>query len=225
MFAHLLESAARAPSRNGWTVTSAAAHAALVALAVGLTLSDPPHIVEQVRPEKIFFAAPRAPQRTQPPIHHRGSPSSWHAPTEIPITLPPVPEVSFPTDTHLRSIGPDTIGTGLTVGTSHGVFSNDRVYTEHLVERTVVPRRDNPQPVYPAPLRAAFVEGNVLVQFVVDTAGLVEAQSTVVLRATHPLFAEAVRRWLARTRYTPAEVGGRPVRQLVQQEVGFTLHP
>ena len=68
-----------------------------------------------------------------------------------------------------------------------------------------------------------MVEGSVLVQFVVDTTGHVESSSINFIRATHPLFAQSTRQWLARTRYLPAEIEGRPVRQLVQQEVAFAL--
>jgi hypothetical protein len=63
----------------------------------------------------------------------------------------------------------------------------------------------------------------VLVQFVVDTNGRVELQSLEILRATHEMFAESVRRWLNGTRYSPAEIRGQHVRQLVQQQIGFTL--
>jgi hypothetical protein len=37
------------------------------------------------------------------------------------------------------------------------------------------------------------------------------------------VFGDAVRKWLLRTRYVPAATNGRRVRQLVQQQVAFTL--
>jgi protein TonB len=101
--------------------------------------------------------------------------------------------------------------------------TGDNIHTRQTVERAVVARRDNPQPEFPGALRAAGVEGSVLVQFVVDTTGRVESHSISILKATHPQFGDAVRRWLGRTRYSAAEFEGKRVRQLVQQEVGFTL--
>ena len=72
-------------------------------------------------------------------------------------------------------------------------------------------------------LRSASIEGEVLVRFVVDNQGRVEAASIRILETTHSAFADAVRRWLLRSRYAPAEVAGRPVRQLVEQRVSFAL--
>jgi len=53
----------------------------------------------------------------------------------------------------------------------------------------------------------------------------VEPASVEILRALHDLFAEAVRRWLTRTRYSPAQASGVEVRQLVEQRVEFDLRP
>ena len=77
-------------------------------------------------------------------------------------------------------------------------------------------------PTVPSTATSA-VEGEVLARFVVDTAGGVEAKSIEILQASHGLFGDAVTEWLRQTRYAPALVSGRPVRQLVQQSIGFTL--
>jgi protein TonB len=63
----------------------------------------------------------------------------------------------------------------------------------------------------------------VLTQFVVDDRGRVDTSSIKVLKSTHPAFTAAVRTALASFRYSPAEVSGRPVRQLVQEPFMFTL--
>jgi hypothetical protein len=63
------------------------------------------------------------------------------------------------------------------------------------------------------------------VRFVVDSTGSVEPGSVAIITSTHSLFGEAVRRWLLRTRYVPADVAGHAVRQLVEQRVYFTLRP
>jgi hypothetical protein len=43
------------------------------------------------------------------------------------------------------------------------------------------------------------------------------------VRSTHPLFTIAVRSALGRMRFNPAEVGGLPVKQLVQMPFQFNL--
>jgi protein TonB len=76
---------------------------------------------------------------------------------------------------------------------------------------------------YPDMLRSANVEGEVLVQFVVDTTGRVERGSIKILKSSHELFTNAVNSALPGARYYPAEIGGRKVKQLVQQPFNFTL--
>jgi periplasmic protein TonB len=44
-----------------------------------------------------------------------------------------------------------------------------------------------------------------------------------VLESAHEMFTLAVRQCLPDMRFLPAEVGGRPVRQLVQQPFSFLL--
>ncbi len=76
---------------------------------------------------------------------------------------------------------------------------------------------------YPGELRAAHTEGEVLVQFVVDTAGHLEPGTFKVLKSSHPLFTQAVQDALPTMRFIPAEAGGEKVRQLMQQPFTFSL--
>jgi TonB family protein len=99
----------------------------------------------------------------------------------------------------------------------------DELFFEFQVETPVRPTERARGPRYPDAARAAGHEGEVLAQFVVDTAGRIETGSFRVLRSTHPLFSEAVRQGLSDLEFLPAEVGGRKVRQLVQQPFLFAL--
>ena len=63
----------------------------------------------------------------------------------------------------------------------------------------------------------------MVARFVVDSAGRVAPGSLEIVRATHELFADAVRVALERTRFVPAERAGRPVAQLVEERFGFEL--
>lgn len=92
-----------------------------------------------------------------------------------------------------------------------------------VVDREVVPQPTNPVPRYPSALRTARVEGSVFARFVVDTTGRVLMESVSVEAADHPLFGQAVVEALRRSRYTPAELQGRKVSQLVVQPFVFVL--
>lgn len=78
-------------------------------------------------------------------------------------------------------------------------------------------------PPYPPELRKAKVEGDVIVQFVVDTLGQVEPPSVRILESTHPAFDTVVGRALLAAQFRPAELAGRPVRQVVQLPFQFRL--
>jgi TonB family protein len=98
-------------------------------------------------------------------------------------------------------------------------------YFEFQVDKQAVAYPDNPAPRYPQMLRTAGVEGAVLAQFVVDTAGHPMLDTFKVLKSTHDLFTQAVRDALPTLRFSPAEIGGRKVRQLVQMPFPFTIKP
>jgi TonB family protein len=97
------------------------------------------------------------------------------------------------------------------------------VYSEEVVERTILPRRGNPIPRYPPSLLHQRIEANLLVTFVVDSTGRVDRKSIAFKTGAHELFVAAVRRALDRARYHPAEIGGRPVSQLAQQYFKFAV--
>jgi len=60
-------------------------------------------------------------------------------------------------------------------------------------------------------------------EFVVDTTGRVDMSQFKVLKSTHDLFVNAVKNALTSMRFYPAEIGGRKVKQLVQQPFNFSL--
>jgi TonB family protein len=226
MFRVLLESGARSREpRTQWTVASVLTHATLVTLAIAATMnSSAPSTFERERVDPVVYVARREPAEARP--GGGGSPTDAVQFAELPsIPVPTLPGFDVPSPQRRDLLTTTDIwrnepGVG---AREPGSAPATGVYTDRLVERPVAPRADNARPVYPSALRASGLEGDVVVRFVVDTAGRVEAGSIVIVRASHSLFADAVRSWLPRTRYTPAEVDGRPVRQLVEQRVGFTL--
>jgi TonB family protein len=103
------------------------------------------------------------------------------------------------------------------------VVSLPRPYFEFEVEKQVRQRRGGAGPYYPPRLRQGNVQGEVLAQFVVDSAGVPRMSTVRILRSTHPEFSAAVRDWLAGARFYPAELRGRHVAQMVQQPFTFRL--
>ena len=66
------------------------------------------------------------------------------------------------------------------------------------------------------------ITGEILVQFVVNTAGVPEMTTFRMLEATDPRLEPQARALVASLRFQPAElVRGCPVRQLVQQPFAF----
>jgi TonB family protein len=101
----------------------------------------------------------------------------------------------------------------------------DPVYFEFQVEKVASQLPGSRPPIYPEALRARWIEGQVLLQYVVDTLGRVEPGTIRALRSTHPEFERAVREALPFMRFNAAEIAGRKVRQLVQQPFTFNIAP
>lgn len=235
MHLRLPESDHRPQRRAGGALASLALHGALIAAAAVLTAKGA-HPTEPPRTRTdttIIYVEPPPP--APPGIPYResgGAPTSEPAPSPLPpppITIPneiPLPEIPgspiVRTKDFAGVVGPTGGAEGAGVGSGPGPGEGG-VWSGPAVEREVVPDPRNPAPSYPALLRARGVEGEAVLRFVVDTTGRVEPGSAVVLSADDPAFGAAVLRVLPRLRFTPARVGGRAVRQLVQQAFRFEV--
>jgi TonB family protein len=96
------------------------------------------------------------------------------------------------------------------------------VYLEWQVEEPVEEIKA-PIATYPAALRSAGVEGEVVMKFIVGTDGRVEPASPQSSRATNELFRSAATAALGDALYSPAKIRGKPVRQLVEQAFMFKI--
>lgn len=101
--------------------------------------------------------------------------------------------------------------------------AGDQPFFVFQVEKPAMAAPGSAQPRYPDILRSAGVEGEALVQFVVDEGGQADVNTFKVLRTTHELFAATVRNTLPNMRFIPAQVGGCKVKQLVQQPFAFAI--
>ena len=235
MFNNLLESKPKKEKRGGGTVTSVVVHSILVGLAVYATANAAIRN-EKPKQEKIdFVETPKdqPPPKEEPPpppppdvVVAPPPPKGFQvltAPVEIPDVIPDIDLSKKVTDES------DFSGKGVAGGTSKGVeggkavVQSDQPYFEFQVEKPVVPAPGSISPRYPDMLRQAGVEGEVLAQFVVDTTGKAEPGSLKILKSSHDLFIQSVKNALPQMKFIPAEVGGRKVKQLVQQPFSFSI--
>jgi protein TonB len=227
MFTNLLESRGRKPRSVGGSFVSLAAHAAFIVVAIHATLHasqplEPP-------PDKVVFSAEPVVKAT---VTKRVTANNDVAPSpnggltlkdivNIPDQLPNVDMAARPTSENewLGKNGPD----GRTTGMFGTAPSGNGIYLASQVDEPVIAAPGSVGPRYPELLRAAGVQGEVVVTFVVDTTGRVEPSSLVILNSTNDLFGAAVRTALPAMRFLPAKADGHKVKQQVQQPFVFTI--
>lgn len=235
MFNNLIESSGKKDRKAGGTLLSVVLHSAFILLAVYATASAGLE-AEKDRQENIkFIETPKAKEvevkKEEPPPPEKIAvippPKGFQvlrAPVEIPIEIPKI-------DLSRRVTNEDDFsGKGVAGGTATGVaggrpidLTSNQTYFSFQVEKQVEPIASTQQVAFPEALRSSGVGGEVQARFVVDTLGRVESGSFKVDKTTNDLFAAAVRSHIPRMRFYPAEVGGRKVRQLVQQSFVFNI--
>ena len=235
MFNRLIESRPQKQKMAGGTMFSIVFHGALIATAVFITASAG-IADDKTKAEKIQFVEmkkePPKPKPKEPPpppkevVMKAPPPKGFQvlrAPVEIPIKIPDIDLSKKVTDEA------DFSGKGVKGGIAKGVEGGtpqkvgNEPYFEFQVEKPVQQIPGTGTPRYPDALRSSGVEGEVQAQFIVNEEGRAETGSFKVLKATNDLFGSAVRAALPQMRFYAAEVGGKKVRQLVQQSFQFKL--
>ena len=237
MFNRLIESSPHKQKMAGGTMFSIVFHGALIATAVFMTASAG-IADDKTKAEKIQFVEMKKeppkpkPKEPEPPppkevVMKAPPPKGFQvlrAPVEIPIKIPDIDLSKKVTDEA------DFSGKGVKGGIAKGVeggtpqiIDDKQTYFEFQVEKPVSQIAGTGNPRYPDALRSSGVEGEVQAQFVVSEEGKADVSTFKVLKATNDLFASAVRSALPNMRFYPAEVGGKKVKQLVQQSFQFRL--
>jgi protein TonB len=230
MLGKLPESAPDRKRSFGGTALSTLLHALLIGGTVAATGSIAEQALEKPIPTDIVYVEPTPSKPVVTPPETR----QQQIPTDIETPLTPVentidrgriPDVLPPSNTISGTIYQDDFRVSRrdSVPVGPAIPATNEVLTELMVEQVVRPLTGNPAPRYPSMLASAGVEGLVYAQFVVDTAGRVEAESIRFPKSDHPLFERSVRDVLLRSRFSPAQVGKHPVRQLVEQAFSFAL--
>lgn len=76
---------------------------------------------------------------------------------------------------------------------------------------------------YPTELRAAYVSGKVVSQFIVDPNGIPRPGSWQPIEATHMQFQNAVKSSLRNRRFNPAKLAGQPSCELIRDVTMFNI--
>jgi hypothetical protein len=99
----------------------------------------------------------------------------------------------------------------------------DSVFTIIEVDTAAARLPESAAPQYPAELLIKRVQGQAIVQFIVDTNGLADVTSFTIVLASHPDFAASVRQALPGMRFASARIGSTKVRQLVELPFSFAI--
>ena len=231
MFNQLIESKAQKQKMAGGTVFSIVLHTLLIAGAVYATaragVKD-----EKAKAEKIQFVEmkkepPKVPDKPPPPkevIVKPPPPKGFQvlrAPVKIDIKIPEI-DLSKAVTNEADFSGKGVKG-GTGTGVAGGVANTNQTYFEFQVEKPAEMLQDSPKPKYPSVLESSGIAGEVQAQFVVNSSGKADMDSFKVLKSTNELFTQAVKSVLPRMRFSPAQIGGKPVNQLVQQSFQFAV--
>lgn len=231
MFNQLLESKAKRQRMAGGTVFSVVLHTFLIAGAVYATATAGVKD-EKTKAEKIQFVEikkeppPEAKEAPPPEVVVKAPPPKGfqvlRAPVRIDIKIPEIDLSKAVTNEN------DFSGKGVKGGIGSGVVGGtgpvtDQTYFDFQVEKPVSMLDESPKPKYPAVLESSGIAGEVQAQFVVGSDGRADMGSFKVLKSTNELFTQAVRTVLPRMRFSPAQIGGKPVNQLVQQSFMFAV--
>lgn len=219
----LLESASRTPRPHPATIFSLVIHAALIVVFVADrqgSRAEP----ERRESENVRYLIPLDRVKAPPPLEVR---TYWHGlglvgeGTGLDAGLRASDALTGPPVSGRRLVASE--GEATAAAAAHDVVY-DTVASAIDVD-SVARIVESAAPTYPATLLAQNVEGEAVVQFVVDTLGLVDTPSFAVIEATHAEFAEAVRAVLPAMRFAPAIISSRKVKQLVRQPFLFRIVP
>jgi TonB family protein len=235
MFAVLPASGPPASVKPQWFTTSVATHAAVIAFAIVATQAavDTPRVMP---PDNMILVFVPKPEPPPPPVVKAENAAIIRVADPPPqgfqtvAALREIPNVIPPLDRKQRVLDPrDFTGRGVEGGVATGVVGGTAppdlgaIYQASTDLPGFEPAAvlSQPAPKYPAALESVGIEGKVLVEFVVDTAGQVQPGTIKVIESAYPAFESEARRVLAGSNFRPAHVHSIPVRQLTRQAIRF----
>ena len=222
----------RLESRISLATAAIVAHAAAIVIAVLLTIPSPEQVSSSQDTAVVFISVPSSVQpraRPLPPpprltdLKIQGFKMSL-PPLEVPTETAAID----PTETFDRrdysGVGVEGSAFARLFGDSSGSeYDPNRIWPSSSLPGEPPRLIKGPRLIYPPWMRDSGIEGFVVLQFVIDTAGLAEQQTIEVIRATHEGFVEPALHIIRNSLYRPGRVRGRPVRVLSQIHINFAL--
>ena len=207
--------------RLGGSTVSVATHAVLIWLAIQATLGaglegsgttiDTTMVFIEEKEEK-------PPEPEAPPPPPKGF-QTLLAPVSIPTSIPPI-------DLNQSFDPRDFTGVGVELGVAKGVDTGPIDLTQVFIEAVVdePPERISfPPPEYPRMLLEARIEGQVVLEAVIDTTGHAEPPSIKVISSTNRAFEAPAKDALRKALFRPGRVRGQSVRVLVHLPLRFVI--
>lgn len=236
MFENLIESQPKKQRSIGQTVVSVTLHAVLIVVAVKATAGAAQVAAEIMQDDTSFLIAPPPPPPPPPPetpppdavVVNNPPPQGFQTivpPKDLPTEIPPV-------NLNEKFDASDFSGRGVEGGIASGVIGGTgpvtaeivgtQTFTEDQVDDPVR-RTGGPSPVYPPAMQTVGIDGSVRLRFVVGTNGRAEPSSIQVVSSTNKAFEPAAIKTIRESIFKPAMMRGQAVRQLVEQNISFTL--
>jgi protein TonB len=235
VFENLIESNRKRQSSFAQQVVSVFVHVGIIFGAVKATQGAAEAIKEiAVDTTMVFLKPPEAP----PPPPENVVVSANPPPQGFQLVAPPenIPTEIPPVNLNERFDPKDFTGKGVEGGIATGVVGGTGPVIEGEVflaaEVDESPQVTNPaacsnafQENYPAVMKSAGIAGKVVMQFIVNTDGHVDAASVKVMNSSHKAFEDPARKGILSPSCTfkAGSSRGQPVRVLVQQSIAFKL--
>lgn len=237
MFENLIESKPKKERTIGQTILSVVVHAALIAGAIKATQGAAEIVQEKIAAQADFVLneppPPPPPPPDQPPptvVAANPPPQGFQTimpPRDLPTEIPPV-------NLNEKFDARDFSGRGVEGGVATGIVGGTGpVITDNIVgsESFTVDQVDDPaaviggtMPAYPDVMKSVGIEGVVRLRFVVGTNGRVEPNTIQVVSSSNKAFEPAAVNGIQKVIFKPARMRGQPVRQLVEQNIRFSLN-
>lgn len=208
--------------RLGGSTFSVVTHVVLIWLAIqatlgagldnaGSTIDTTMVYIEEKQEEK-------PPEPEAPPPPPKGF-QTLLAPVNIPTSIPPI-------DLNQTFDPRNFTGVGVELGVAKGVDTGPVDLTQVFIEAVVdePPERISfPPPEYPRMLLEARIEGQVVLEAVIDTTGHAEPPSIKVISSTNRAFEAPAKDALRKALFRAGRVRGQPVRVLVHLPLRFVI--
>ncbi len=211
-------------------------------LIIGILLSAALHLLmlfgdklipEKVVVKKIEVAPPKIELIAMPKVEEEPEVIEVTDTDVKPLDIAPpmqqdVPQLAQP-DSFVQKIQPPP-PEGVTISSSMNIipevrdpnmFRGMKVFDISMLDQTPIPKFQA-RPQYPFEMRRAGIAGEVVVDFIVDTAG--DVQNAYALRSSQREFEAAAVQAVSKWKFKPGRKGGRDVPTHMQVPIVFTLN-